>query len=76
MPKTLDTQGFSGLREEVVRSEGCTSRFPVLQEIKYLLYTKTPDFAKISGVSLLGFVRDCPPLFGKFEIKTVCCGSF
>ena len=33
MPKTLDTQGFSGLREEVVRSEGRTSRSPVLQEI-------------------------------------------
>ena len=33
MPKTLDTQGFSGLREEVVRLEGRTSRTPVLQEI-------------------------------------------
>ena len=33
MPKTLDTQGFSGLREEVVRSEGRSSRTPVLQEI-------------------------------------------
>ena len=33
MPKTLDTQGFSGLREEVVRSEGRTSRSPVLQAL-------------------------------------------
>jgi hypothetical protein len=33
MPKTLDTQGFSGLREEVVRSEGRSSRPPVLQAI-------------------------------------------
>ena len=33
MPKTLDTQGFSGLREEVVRLEGRPSRSPVLQEI-------------------------------------------
>ena len=33
MPKTLDTQGFSGLREEVVRSEGRTSCSPVLQAL-------------------------------------------
>jgi len=33
MPKTLGTQGFSGLREEVVRSQGSSSRKPVLQEI-------------------------------------------
>ena len=35
MPKTLDTQGFSGLREEVVRSEGRSSRPPVLQALIY-----------------------------------------
>ncbi|MBO4938760.1 MAG: hypothetical protein J6C98_07155, partial [Oscillospiraceae bacterium] len=33
MPKTLDIQGFSGLREEVVRSEGRTSRSPVQQAL-------------------------------------------
>jgi len=33
MPKTLGTQGFSGLREEVVRFESRSSRSPVLQEI-------------------------------------------
>ena len=33
MPKTLDTQGFSGLREEVVRSEGRPSRSPVQQAL-------------------------------------------
>jgi len=33
MPKTLDTQGFSGLREEVVRSEGRPSCSPVLQAL-------------------------------------------
>ena len=38
MPKTLDTQGFSGLREEVVRSEGRPSCSSVLQALIYSLY--------------------------------------
>ena len=33
MPKTLDIQGFSGLREEVVRSEGCTPCTPAEQAL-------------------------------------------
>ena len=33
MPKALDTQGFSGLREEAVRSEGRPSRTSVLQAL-------------------------------------------
>ena len=33
MPKTLDTQGFSGLREEVVRPQGRTSRAAVQQAL-------------------------------------------
>ena len=33
MPKTLDIQGFSGLREEVVRLEGRPSRSPVQQAL-------------------------------------------
>ncbi len=41
MPKTLDTQGFSGLREEVVRSEGRPPRPPVLQEIVSVLSSST-----------------------------------
>ena len=43
MPKTLDTQGFSGLREEVVRSQGRSPCTAVLKEIiiyqrKWLVY--------------------------------------
>ena len=34
MPKTLDIQGFSVLREGVVRSQGRTSCSSVLQEIR------------------------------------------
>lgn len=33
MPKTLDIQGFSGLREEVVRLEGSPPRAAVLQAL-------------------------------------------
>ena len=36
MPKTLDIQGFSGLREEVVRSQSCPSRTSVLQALTRL----------------------------------------
>ena len=49
MPKTLDIQGFSGLREEVVRSEGCTSRSPVLQEIILLYLQKSALYFVQSG---------------------------
>jgi len=35
MPKTLVYQGFSALREEVVRSEGRSSRSPVQQALSY-----------------------------------------
>ena len=46
MPKTLVYQGLSALREEVVRSEGCTSRSPVLQEI-------ITFFSKITALTFL-----------------------
>ena len=48
MPKTLDIQGFSGLREEVVRSEGRPSRSPVLQALISVFFanqshTRSPE---------------------------------
>ena len=54
MPKTLDTQGFSGLREEVVRSEGRTSCSSVLQEIirEHYYRSKNPETTTVSGFSL------------------------
>ena len=42
MPKTLDTQGFSALREEVVRSEGRPSRSAVQQALIFLSSGQTP----------------------------------
>ena len=51
MPKTLDTQGFSGLRKEEVRSEGSTSCSSVLQEIiwKHYYCSKNPETTMVSG---------------------------
>jgi len=43
MPKTLDTQGFSGLREEVVRSEGRPSCSPVLQALIFIRTYQNPE---------------------------------
>ena len=63
MPKTLDTQGFSGLREEVVRSEGRSSRPPVLQAL-IVFY----DFAKTTRFS--GGLFFCLP-----GLQTVCDGA-
>ena len=48
MPKTLDTQGFSGLRKEVVRSEGRPSCTSVLQALIY-------NASKLQALESLGF---------------------
>ena len=45
MPKTLDTQGFSGLRKEVVRSEGRSSRTSVQQALTSISTKKRPLLA-------------------------------
>jgi len=68
MPKTLDTQGFSGLREEVVRSEGSPSRTPVLQEIICYLSehskTQKPQW-------FLGFLFAATSLFGANLVQAI-----
>ena len=56
MPKTLGTQGFSGLREEVVRSEGRSSCPPVLQAlIRFQLVFSIPAS---SGAGIFSFVSN------------------
>jgi len=49
MPKTLDTQGFSGLREEVVRSEGRSSCSSVQQTL-ILSHRLSKDTTHSGGV--------------------------
>ena len=55
MPKTLDTQGFSGLREEVVRSEGRPSGSSVQQALIRTYFptkpTKIPEFRQFRDFS-------------------------
>ena len=52
MPKTLATQGFSGLREDVVRPEGCPSRSPVQQAlILHFVYPGTFPQGKVLFLS-------------------------
>ena len=56
MPKTLDIQGFSGLREEVVRSEGRPSCSSVLQALKSIRFI--PENSGFRGFLCL-FITIC-----------------
>ena len=55
MPKTLDTQGLSGLREEVVRPQSSSSCSSVLKEIIAALPggIKNPENESVFGVFFL-----------------------
>ena len=70
MPKTLDIQGFSGLREEVVRSQSSPSRTSVLQEIISWIFTienaQKPRKIKVFRGFLMPKIADtvCPDLKG------------
>ena len=49
IPKTLDIQGFLGLREEVVRLEGRSSRPPVQQALIFAhVFSETARFRAVS----------------------------
>ena len=49
MPKTLDIQGISGLREEVVRTQSSPSCSPVQQAL--ILLSVTPENFGFPGFS-------------------------
>ena len=59
MPKTLDIQGFSGLREEVVRPQSRSPRSAVLQALIGRKFTtqklENPGKSAFSGVFLYPF---------------------
>ena len=65
MPKALDTQGFSGLRKEVVRPQGSPSRSPVQQALIYnaskLQSLESQGFQGlyVSGHRLSSVVKSC-----------------
>ena len=54
MPKTLGTQGFSGLREEVVRSEDRSSCPSILQALKSIRFI--PENSGFRGFFILIFI--------------------
>ena len=88
MPKTLDIQGFSGLREEVVRPQGRPPRTAVLEAL--ILHgfqtknVKTPenfDFPEFFYINHFGalsrfFDRFCRVLTTIFVVKNGATGLF
>jgi len=70
MPKTLDTQGFSGLREEVVRPQGCTSCSSVLQALSLYI-----GFFKEHPLYVGALFRAVQPALNQFPPRSIAASG-